>query len=122
MNQGTITTAEKIERLVLTERTLARLALDTAAVRSQITHVEQSLQDDPQQDRRELVALYAEMGRVLPDVVEATFQQVEAFHRSVTANRWVHLSSGLARLRVSLADLLAKIEEIEAERDAVPAR
>ncbi|WP_327210055.1 ABC-three component system protein [Rhizobium leguminosarum] len=117
MTERTITTAEKVEQIALANDRLGELAVEAATLRSQITQIERGLVDEPQQDHRELVVLYAEMGRVLPDVVEKTFEQVEAFHRSVTENRRVHLADDLAGLRGSLAAMLAEVERTEAGRD-----
>jgi uncharacterized protein YydD (DUF2326 family) len=117
MTTQTLTTAEKVEQAALANDRLAELAVDAATLRSRITQIERGLVDEPQQDGRELVALYTDMGRILPDIVEKTFEQVEAFHRSVTANRRAYLADDLAGLRGSLAAMLAEVERTEADRD-----
>jgi uncharacterized protein YydD (DUF2326 family) len=117
MTTQTLTTAEKVEQVAHANDRLAELAVDAATLRSRITQIERGLVDEPQQDGRELVALYTDMGRILPDFVEKTFEQVEAFHRSVTANRRAHLADDLAGLRGSLAAMLAEVERTEAGRD-----
>lgn len=119
MNEAPESTAEKIERIASATDELSVLALDAALFRSRILHIERSLEDEQHPDVRDISALYAEMGRVLPESVEKTFEQVEAFHRSVTANRRLHLADDLAHLRERLAGALSEVKRMENLRDSL---
>ena len=112
----TLSVAERVEKLATLKGELARLALKAVALRSQVEHIESSLEKVEHPDGRDLVALYDVMGVVLPEVVVKTFEQVKGFHESITANRSVHLAESLARLREQSDEVTAEIEHLDSLR------
>ncbi|NTF23528.1 hypothetical protein G6L37_34725 [Agrobacterium rubi] len=110
-----LSAAERVERLAEIKASLRSLVMEDVSLHSQVEHIESSLVEAMLPDGKDLVALYAAMGVVLPEVVGKTFEQIKAFHASITANRKIHLADGLAKLRVRREQVAAEIERLETE-------
>jgi uncharacterized protein YydD (DUF2326 family) len=94
---------------------LERLSREAAAVESAIAHLESSLLEESGVDGRGLERMYAAAGVQLPGSVLRTFEEVQAFHESVIANRRHHLGDELARQRAGL-DEIRKETDTQAKR------
>lgn len=57
-----------------------------------------SLQDDPGPDTDAVLEVYQEIGVTMPDSVQRRFEEVQDFHRQITANRRAYLQSEIQRI------------------------
>lgn len=81
--------------------------------------LEASLHEEGSPARRDVRAMYEAIGIELPGVSMRRFEEVEAFHKSVVANRKKYLSNEIARLKPELAAVRSVMEERGAERSKV---
>tara|TARA_R110002020_G_scaffold69730_11_gene181484 strand:+ start:3887 stop:5650 length:1764 start_codon:yes stop_codon:yes gene_type:complete len=95
------------------------LAVEAAALKSSIRHVERSMEAEVLPDGRAVESLYADAGRQLPESVVRTFEQVRAFHESVVSNRRYHLGTELDRSRSRLRQVDADLRMREEQREAL---
>jgi uncharacterized protein YydD (DUF2326 family) len=77
---------------------------------------QQSLQEEAEPPTSDVVALYAEAGIALPDLVKKRLEEVEAFHHQLLLNRRVFLEAEVRRLTQELAATEAGIRKKTEQR------
>lgn len=81
-----------------------------------LNHLTAALRSEKPADKDDLARVYAEAGVVLPGTALRRFDEVQAFHESVTSNRRVHLQQEISETSARLARTETRMEALSEER------
>ncbi|MBO2453352.1 DUF2326 domain-containing protein [Actinomadura barringtoniae] len=106
------------ERADELSRAIRKINDHLAVIERQARDLEATMSGDSaeQPDRSYLDEVYRQLGVVLPGQVIRRFDEVEAFHHSVVANRRRYLEAELARLRRDVAREESELARLDEER------
>jgi uncharacterized protein YydD (DUF2326 family) len=89
------------------------------ALRDHLAHLQSALTPDRPAQRSDMQRLYLAVGVELPGVALRRFDEVEAFHDTVVANRRAHLEDEVARVTAQVEALERQANEADQARTAI---
>lgn len=89
------------------------------ALRDHLAHLQSALTSDRPPQRSDMRRLYSAVGVELPGVALRRFDEVEAFHDAVLANRRAHLEDEVTRVTAQVEALERQADEAAQARSAI---
>lgn len=98
---------------------LQKISQEIVILKQRLRYLEQPAIDDERESSMNVSAVYQSIGIELPGVALRRFDEVDAFHRSVTKNRFAHLKSEVEETKRKIELAEKSLEKIGKERQSL---
>ena len=98
---------------------LQKISQEIVILKQRLRYLEKPAIDEEQESSINVSAVYQSIGIELPGVALRRFDEVDAFHRSVTENRRAHLRSEVEETKRKIESAEKNLEKISKERQSL---
>lgn len=112
-----IETDRILDTLTEIELEQSDILIKIAQYSSHIAHLRRPADVQDADGERSLLAMYEQVGVIMPDAIRQRFEDVRAFNESITANRKVHLAGELENYLERMADCEQRLRSLKARKN-----